>query len=468
VTAPLSPAQPAVPKTEPELQRGIGFWQAAALNMSNMVGIGPFITIPLLMSAAGLTGPQAMIAWPAALIIALADALVWAELGAALPGSGGTYSFLRDGLGARWGRLMSFLFIWQFLFSGPLEIASGLIGMEQYLRPLWRTATDSSLKLATALIGIGCVIVLYRPIRNIGRIMIALWFGTLATIAAVIFTGATHFDATRAFDFPPGAWKLTPAFFLGLGAAARVGMYDYLGYYNVCHLGDEVREPGRVIPRSMLLSLVVIAVLYAGINFSIIGVVPWREFVPATDPPAPVVSMMMERVWGIGVSKVITVMVLITAIACVVALILGYSRIPFAAALDGNFFRPFARLHPIGAFPHVSLVVIGALSVAFGFFSLGTIVDALFTTRIVVQFCGQIIALVALRRLRPDMPRPFRMWLYPLPAFVAFVGWIYLLVTTDQKLLAYGVCVLVLGLAAFLGLAWKARRWPFEEQAEPV
>ncbi|HZJ16498.1 MAG TPA: APC family permease [Chthoniobacteraceae bacterium] len=462
MTAPLSPVEPAASAREPELQRGIGFWQAAALNMSNMVGIGPFITIPLLMSATGLVGPQAMLAWPAALIIALADALVWAELGAALPGSGGTYNFLRDGLGARWGRLMSFLFIWQFLFSGPLEIASGLIGMAQYLRPLWPGATDSSLKLATALIGIACVVVLYRPIGNIGRIMIALWVGTLATIAAVIFTGATHFDAARAFDFPPGAWTLTPAFFLGLGAAARVGMYDYLGYYNVCHLGDEVREPGRVIPRSMLLSLVVIAMLYAGINLSIIGIVPWREFVPATDPPAPVVSMMMERVWGAGVSKVITVMVLITAVACVVALILGYSRIPFAAARDGNFFRVFARLHPTGAFPYVSLIVVGALSVSFAFFPLGTIVDALFTTRIVVQFCGQIIALMALRRLRPEMPRPFKMWLYPLPAFVAFSGWIFLLVTTDKKLLAYGASVLLAGLVCFLVLASKARRWPFQ------
>jgi amino acid transporter len=433
--------------------------------MSNMVGIGPFITIPLLMSAAGLTGPQAMLAWPAALIIALADALVWAELGAALPGSGGTYNFLRDGFGTRWGGLMAFLFIWQFLFSGPLEIASGLIGMAQYLRPLWPGATDFSLKLATALIGVACVVILYRPIGNIGRIMIALWVGTLATIAAVIFTGATHFDAARAFDFPPGAWTLTPAFFLGLGAAARVGMYDYLGYYNVCHLGDEVREPGRVIPRSMLLSLGVIAVLYAGINLSIIGIVPWREFVPATDPPAPVVSMMMARVWGPTVANVITVMVLITAVACVVALILGYSRIPFAAARDGNFFRLFARLHPTGAFPHVSLIVIGALSVSFAFFPLGTIVDALFTTRIAVQFCGQIIALMALRRVRPDLPRPFKMWLYPLPAFVAFAGWMFLLVTTDKKLLAYGACVLVLGVAAFLGVAKRVRRWPFASAA---
>ena len=238
-------------------------------------------------------------------------------------------------------------------------------------------------------------------------------------------------------------------------------MYDYLGYYNVCHLGDEVRDPGRVIPRSMIISLAAIAVLYVGINFSIIGVLPWRTFVPATDPPAPVVSMMMERVWGTGVASVFTVFVLWTAFACCVALLLGYSRIPFAAARDGNFFKVFARLHPTGAFPHVSLVVVGLLAVVFTFLPLMTVIAALLTTRIVVQFCGQIAALIILRSTRPDLPRPFRMWLYPVPAAVAFCGWIFLLATTNHQQLAYGACVLVLGIIAFLVLARATRRWPF-------
>ena len=428
--------------------------------MSNMVGIGPFITIPVLMTALG--GPQAMLGWLVALIVALADGLVWSELGAAMPGSGGSYQFLREGFGReRWGRLMSFLFIWQFLLSGPLEIASGFIGFAQYLKYLWAGASDRAVLLAAAGAGLACIVLLYRPIGNIARIMVGLWIGTLVTIAAVIFTGATHFDAKLAFDFPPNAWDLTPNFWFGLGAASAVGMYDYLGYYNICHLGDEVREPGRVIPRSMLISLVVIAVLYVGVNFSIIGIVPWRSFVPATDPPAPVVSMMMEKVWGADVAAVFTVFVLWTAFACCVALLLGYSRIPFAAARDGNFFKVFARLHPTGAFPHVSLLVVGLLAVVFTFLPLMTVIAALLTTRIVVQFCGQIAALILLRKTRHDLARPFKMWLYPLPAFIAFGGWIFLLVTTDKKQLAYGACVIVLGVVAFLCVAKKARRWPF-------
>lgn len=449
------------------MERGIGMVQATAMNMSNMVGIGPFITIPILMTALG--GPQAMLGWLVALIVAVADGLVWSELGAAMPGSGGTYHFLREGFGRqRWGRLMSFLFIWQFLLSGPLEIASGFIGFAQYLKYLWASASDQAVLLAAGGAGLVTIVVLYRPIRSIGRIMVGLWIGTLVTIAAVIFTGATHFDSRLAFDFPEGAWKLTPAFWLGLGMASRVGMYDYLGYYNICHLGDEVRDPGKTIPRSLLVSLLVVALLYVGINFSIIGIVPWRNFVPATDPPAPVVSMMMEMVWGSDVAKVFTVFVLLTAFACCVALLLGYSRIPYAAARDGNFFKVFGRLHPAGAFPHISLLVVGLLAVVFTFLPLMTVIDALFTTRIVVQFCGQIAALMLLRRTRPDLPRPFKMWLYPLPALLAFGGWIFLLVTTDQKMLAYGALVLVLGVVAFLILAKIAGRWPFaHDQSDP-
>jgi amino acid transporter len=456
----VEPSSPAA--REPQLQRDIGLMQATAMNMSNMVGIGPFITIPALMGALG--GPQAMLGWLVALIVAMADGLVWSELGAALPGSGGSYSYLRDGLGRlRWGRLMAFLFIFQFLFSGPLEIASGFIGFSQYLKYLWQGASAQAALLGGAVAGILCIILLYRPIHNIGRIMIGLWIGMLITIAAVIVTGAIHFDPKVAFDFPPNAWSFTPDFWFGLGAASAVGMYDYLGYYNICHLGDEVRNPGRVIPRSVLISLVVVALIYVGINFSIIGTISWRNFVPATDPPAPVVSMLMEKAWGKDVAAVFTVLVLWTALASCVALLLGYSRIPYAAARDGNFFRVFARLHPTGAFPHVALVVVGLLAVAFTFLPLMAVIGALLTTRIAVQFIGQIVALIVLRRTRPDMARPFRMWLYPLPALVALVGWIYLLVTTTPRiLLAYGAAVIVAGIVCFLVLAKIAGKWPLE------
>lgn len=245
-------------------------------------------------------------------------------------------------------------------------------------------------------------------------------------------------------------------------------MYDYLGYYDVCFIGDEVKEPGRVIPRSILISLVAVAAIYVTMNLSIISVVPWRDFVPPVgqelpDPPPPVVSRFIERLFGGGFAKVFTVMVLWTAFGSCFALMLGYSRIPYAAAQDGNFFSVFGRLHPTKNFPHVSLLLIGALSIAFSFFKLTDVINALLATRILVQFVGQIGALIWLRRTVPQMERPFRMWLYPLPALVAFVGWGFLYATSGRMPILYSLIVLALGVAAYFAWAKLTKRWPFED-----
>ncbi|HEY2952347.1 MAG TPA: APC family permease [Verrucomicrobiae bacterium] len=445
---------------QPHLLRRFGLLDATALNMSNMIGIGPFITIPALMSALG--GPQSMLGWMVALLIAIPDGMIWSELGAAMPGSGGSYRYLRDGFGREtFGRLMAFLFIWQFILSGPLEIASGCIGFAQYLAYLWPAVTPSQSKLVAAGVGVLAITLLYRQITAIGKITVSLWLGTMLTVAAVIVTGAWHFDARVAFDFPPGAFHFSWGFLLGLGAASRVGIYDYLGYYDICYIGDEVKEPGRVIPRSILISLAAVALIYLAINLSLIGVVPWREFVPAKDPPAPVASIFMEKIHGSKIAAVFTVMVLWTAVGSVFALILGYSRIPFAAAQSGDFFKVFGRIHPTKNFPHVSLLVIGAVSILCSFLPLMTVIDALLITRIVVQFIGQIFAVMRLRRRAPGLPRPYHVWFYPLPCFVALAGWIFVFATADWKLIAFGLGTLAVGAMVFLIWSWRTRRWPF-------
>ena len=228
------------------LPRRFGLLQATALNMTNMMGVGPFITIPLLMTALG--GPQAMLGWLVALLIVIPDGMVWSELGSAMPGSGGSYVYLREGYGREtWGRLAPFLFIWQFVLSGPLEIASGYIGFSQYLGYLWPSLTlGSSLDCRGG--GRAEPRAAYRPIGSLGPLTVTLWVGSLLTTAAVIVTGARHFDARLAFDFPPGAFGFSLGFLVGLGAASRVGIYDYLGYYDICYIGDEVKDPARVIP----------------------------------------------------------------------------------------------------------------------------------------------------------------------------------------------------------------------------
>ena len=449
----------------PHLLRRFGLLQATALNMTNMIGIGPFITIPALMSA--LNGPRAMLGWLVAVLITIPDALVWSELGAAMPGSGGSYVYLRDGFGREtFGRLMAFLFVWQFILSGPLEIASGYIGFAQYLNYLWPgVTTKHGLSLAGSVIVIGlgilCIALLYRRITSIGKITVGLWIGTLLTTGAVILTGALHFNPKLAFDFPPEEFKFSLGFLFGLGAATRIGVYDYLGYYDVCFIGDEVKDPAKVIPRSILISIVGVALIYVAINFSIIGVVPWREFVPATDPPAPVVSLLMETIYGSKVAAVFTLMVLWTAFGSVFALLLGYSRIPYAAAQDGYFFKIFARLHPSKNFPHVSLIVIGVVSIVCSFLSLQTVIDALLVTRILVQFIGQIFAVMLLRDRAPGMQRPYRVHWYPLPPLIALAGWLFLFGSAETSLKNYGALALSLGVALFFVWSWRTRRWPF-------
>jgi amino acid transporter len=427
-----------------------------------MIGIGPFITIPLLMTALG--GPQAMLGWIVALVIVMCDGMVWSELGAAMPGSGGSFGYLREAFGREtFGRLMAFLFVWQFILSGPLEIASGYIGFSQYLGYIWPGFSSRGLFVVAAIVGLLNIALLYRRITSIATITVSLWVGTLLTTAAVIATGLVHFDRRIAFDFPPGAFNFSLGFLMGLGAASRVGVYDYLGYYDVCYIGDEVQNPGRVIPRSILISTVAVAAIYFGINLSIIGVVPWREFVPADAHPSSsfIVSTFMEKIYGSGIATVFTLMILWTAFGSVFALLLGYSRIPYAAARDGYFFKAFARLHPAG-FPSVSLIVLGLISIVACLFSLGVVIDALIATRILVQFIGQAAGVMLLRRTRPDMPRPYRIWLYPLPTLVALVGWLFIFVTTDVRVIGFGVGILLLGLLCFLGWSRRLRTWPFQ------
>ncbi len=457
----------------PHLIRHFGTLQATALNMSNMIGIGPFLTIPLLMSALG--GPQAMLGWLVAVLIVIPDGMVWSELGAAMPGSGGSYVYLREGFGREtFGRLMAFIFIWQFIISGPLEIASGYIGFANYLGYIWQGAPALSfavgplqidIRLVAILVGVINIALLYRQITHIGKITVSLWIGTLLTTGAVILTGALHFDPKIAFDLPPNAFNFSTGFLFGLGAASRVGIYDYLGYYDICYIGDEVKNPGKTIPRSVIMSVIVVAAIYIAINFSIIGIVPWREFVPAeeTRPLSDfVVSVMMERVFGTKVAMIVTVMILWTAFGSCFALLLGYSRIPFAAARDGYFFNVFSRLHRTQNFPHVSLLVIGAISIICSFFPLDAVIAVLIATRIIVQFIGQIFAVALLRKNAPNLERPYRIWLYPLPSLIAIVGWLFIYLTLDRPIILFSLAAMAIGIISFLLWSRSTSKWPFQ------
>jgi len=443
-----------------KLERGLGLKEATALNMIDMVGIGPFVTVPLVIQYMG--GPQCLLAWVAGALLSVLDGFVWSELGAAMPQAGGSYVFLREAYGpGRWGRLMSFLFIWQTMIQAPLVVASGAIGFAQYLTYLMPLGRYQQKAVSGALV-IVLIFLLYRRITTVGKISLFLWAGVIATIVWLIFGGATHFDARLAFTYPAGAWDLSWLFFAGLGQATVKTIYTYLGYYNVCHLGGEVREPERNIPRSIFLSIGGIAVLYLAMQTSILGVVPWQQAQASNF----IVSTFIEMLYGPFWAKVATGMILWIAFASLFSVLLGYSRVPYAAAVDGNFFSVFGQLHPTRRFPHVSLLALGAAGFVFSLlFRLSEVISAVLAMRILVQFVGQAIGVIVLRRRWPAERLPFKMWLFPLPAVLAILGWMAIFLSTGRKLTLAALGVMMLGVLAFGIRARALGEWPFAETA---
>jgi fructoselysine transporter len=449
---------------DPGLVRGLGLKEAVALNMIDMIGIGPFVVSPLVIRAMG--GPQALLAWTAGAVLALLDGFVWSELGAALPRAGGSYVFLREAYGPQeWGRLMSFLFVWQTLIQAPLVIASGAIGFSQYATYL-HPFTAYQQKAISGAVVLLLVVLLYRRIATIGKISVLLWIGVIGTMIWLIGGGIAHFNSALAFSFPPGAFHLSHLFFAGLGAAMVSTTYTYWGYYNICHLGGELREPEKNIPRGIFISIVGIAVLYLAMQTSILGVVPWQQ---AQNSPF-LVSTFVETISGPFAARIATMLVLWIAFASIFAALLGYSRVPYAAALDGSFFSIFSRVHPQKKFPHVSLLFLGAVAfVSSLLFRLSTVIAAILATRLLVQFIGQAIGLILLHRRWPPERFPFKMWLYPLPAILTMFGWAALFWATGTAR-KWGLLLIGLGILAFLLRAREVRQWPFaaaEARPEP-
>jgi basic amino acid/polyamine antiporter, APA family len=465
----------------PQLVRGLTLFPATALNMVDMIGVGPFITLPLIVAAMG--GAQAIFGWIAGAILAMSDGLIWAELGAAMPKAGGSYEYLEEIYGRRkLGRMLSFLFVFQLIFSAPVSMATGCVGLANYAsyvfpalgRVFWKATLHLNvlgkvelplelsggtvLAIAVALLA---TLLVYRRIAAVGLISKFLWVGVMAALGFVIFTGLTHFHAGLAF--PPG-WRNAPAsgFWTGFSGALLIALYDYWGYYNICFLGEEVVDPQKTIPRSMLLSIVVVGVLYILMNISLLGVLPSQEIAAmaggaAGNFPAARAAQIVYGAWG---GNLVSLLVMWTAFASVFSLLAGYSRIPFAAARDGNFFSFFQRVHPRQKFPTMSVLLLGCLAGLFCIFQLKDLVSALVVIRIMLLFAVQAVGAVVWRATNPTQGRPFRMWLYPLPIIVTLAG--FALVLYDKRgLFLRGLLFAGVGIALFLVRSAGRREWPF-------
>jgi amino acid transporter len=427
----------------------MGLLQASATNIICMVGVGPFLTIPFMVSAMG--GPHILYAWAFGAVLALCDGLVYAELGAALPGSGGPYVYLREayrpfGL----GRLAAFVFIFQIMLVAPLTIAGGGVGFADYLGFYWTTMSPLQHNVIAAAVCVTVTALLYRDITSVGRLAVVMLIVVLGTVGWVIAAGLFNASWSQAFDFPLAASRLDGSLVRAIGAGGLLAMYNYGGYNNVCNIGDELRDPERTMPRAIVLSIVVVVALYVLMSTVVLGVVPWQE----AQQSRTIASLFIARTFsdpasGHMAALGMTALILFVAASSLYALVLGYSRIPYAAARDGQFFKVFGRLHPTKRFPHVSLLTIGAVTIPFCFFTLGQLVSWLLLVQILLQFIWQCAGVILLRRYRPDIKKPFRMWLYPVPAIVSLAMWLYIFATAPLAGILFSAAFLAAAIGAY-------------------
>lgn len=429
---------------QPELSRRISLLQATAINMTDMVGIGPFIVLSVV--AETMHGPGFLYAWIAGAVLSFIDAMVWSELGATFPKAGGSYNFLKEGFGPKTGKLMSFLFVWQTMIQAPLVIASAAIGFAQYAGYIFPLGFWGTKAVSGGMV-ILIVFLLYRNIETIGRISVLLWVGVLVTMVWIIGGGIAYGRFMEPIKHINDGLQLNYAFAAALGFASVKTVYSYLGYYNICHLGGEIRQPERNIPRSMLISIAGITVLYLCMNISVASVLPFDR----VESSPFVVSEFIEVLGGYTAAKVATVLILWVAFASVFSATLGYSRIPYAAAQDGAFFKVFARLHPTKNFPYVSLLFLGAVAFIFSLlFKIKEVISAILAMRIMIQFIAQAVGLILLSK---RMGRGFFKWhmpLYPLPVILAIIIWIGIFVSTGWHMMLAGATVTMVGVIVYI------------------
>lgn len=445
--------------SEKLLNRKLSLLPATAINMIDMVGIGPFITLPMVIGI--MNGPWFLYAWIAGAILSFLDATIWSELGTTFPKAGGSYNFLKEAYGHNTvGKYMSFLFVWQTMFQAPLVIASAAIGFSAYfsylypLDPIYQKALSGGMVLLI-------ILMLYRKIESIGKLSIGLGVIVIGTILWIIGSAILHGNFSEPLTHINDQIELNKGFAFALGMASVKSIYSYLGYYNVCHLGSEIIDPQKNIPRSMFISILCIAALYIGMNMAVVSVVPWQE---AKDSPF-VISLFMERLAGTAAAKVVTALILIIAFSSVFSATLGYSRIPYAAAQDGAFFKIFAKVHPQKNFPHISLLFLGCIAFFFSLlFKLSDVISAILAMRILIQFIGQGIGLLVLRSSgKLKNINRFKVPLYPLPVIIALASWIGILISTGFKMIITGIFAIILGSCVYFILAYKRKQWPFHQ-----
>ena len=466
---------PSTSASSATLQRRIGLRSAVLFNMLEMIGVGPFITLPLVIAAAGFR--LSVWAWVLGAVIAVADGLVWAELGAAFPRAGGSYAFLREIYGPKGaGNWLSFLYVWQLSFSAPLSIASGCIGLSSFLGMFWPGLDETPIaalpmlhysNFAAAAACLMMTWLLYRNLKTVTWMAWVMFAGVLVSIAGVIFSGFAHAAASGGFHLPVAPNLSAHVAISGLAQGTLLTTYCYWGYYNICFLGGEVRRPERTIPRAILLSVLFVSAFYVSMNLAVLPSL--RDAAAHASESALVrvrlVAEIAHSAFGSWAGYLMAALIIWTAFASVFSLLLGYSRVPYAAARDGNYFQFLAAVHPKHHIPHRSLVALGLVGAFFCFFTLTQVITMLVITRILLQFFLQQAGVMLLRVQRPELERPFRIPFYPLPPLAAMAGFVFLLIYRPQALGGLAVAGLIAfsGTLIYLIRARRLQEWPFAQ-----
>ena len=433
----------------------MGLIGATTANVLTMIGVGPFITIPLLLQA--MPGPQAMLGWLLGAGVALADGLVWAELGALFPRSGGGYHFLMAAYGyENSGRMMSFLYLWATVITGPFLMASGAIGFAQYASYLMPAMSPLAAKFLACGACLVSAALVYRRIDRVGR-----WASVFAVVVLIAVLWATVVGTRHGhlanLAFPPRALLPSRELWAGLGAATLYALYDYAGYNAVCAIGGEVADAQKTIPKAILLAICVVACLYIAMNLAVLSAIPWAEAAKSPFIASDLVARFEGPIAGIAM----TWLILITTIAGLFGGMLWLSRVPHAASLDGRFFSAFAKVHPTGQFPNFSVFFVGVASATCCFLALDQVIKAFTVIGVLLGSLPMVAAPSLVRLGRAQTHLPFRMWLYPLPSLIAGAGWIYIVATSGTPYILGALAALALGIAAYLWRARRQKEWPF-------
>ncbi len=442
---------------DPHFHKAVGLPAAIATNMNAICGIGPFITIPAMLTAMG--GPQAIFGWMIGALVAMADGLVWAELGASMPGAGGTYLYLREAYQYQTGKLMPFLFAWTSIISLPLILSTGVIGFVQYLGAFIPGLAPVVSKTIGVVLVLIIVAALYRKIESVKVITVVLWCVMMAAVLLTVIASFSHWDSNLAFSYPKDLLS-SGKFAAGLGAGLVIALYDYTGYSTVAYMGAELKNPGRVMPRAIILSILFMGMLYLTMQIGVLGTAPWSELTKSDNVAAFVVS----KSWGKVPALIVSGMIMIAAAASIFTGLLGASRVPYNAAKDGVFFSSFGNLHPKYSFPNISLLVMGAVVIVGSLLDLTAVINILTGVTVLIQSLAQIVALTILRHKQPGLERPYKQFLYPVPSIIAFFGWVYAFTAIGTTTMLFSIVWVIVGIGVFLVFSYFKKIWPFGDK----